>query len=103
MKLNWKKTLWAGMGAALLVSVPLTVKSDGISFGVNFGTDNEIHYHAHGWHHPEMRRAAEALITAKKRLWYARGNFGGYRERAMRDINLSLDEISMAEDYAHRH
>jgi len=103
MKLNLKNVLWAGAGAVFLTSVPLTVQSDEIRFGVNFGADNEIHYHYHGWHHPEMRRAADALITAKKRLWYARGNFGGHREEAMREINMALDEISMAEDYAHHH
>jgi len=103
MNINWKKSLVVA-GLALLAVVPLVAKA-GVVFGVDFGSDNEAHYrfHNNGWHHPEMMRAANALVTAKKRLWYSKGNFGGHRESAMQDINMALDEISAAENYAHTH
>jgi hypothetical protein len=50
-----------------------------------------------------MNKAANALANAKKQLWYAHGNFGGHRENAMQDINLALDEIRAAEEFAHNH
>ncbi len=100
---NLKKTLFA-TGLVVLAAVPFIAKA-GVTFGVDFGSDNEAHYrfHNNGWHHQEMMRAANALVTAKKRLWYSKGNFGGHRESAMQDINMALDEISAAENYAHTH
>jgi len=104
MKLNWKKTLVAaslvGMSA-----VPFVLRADNVNFGVDFGSDNEAHYRFHdsGWHHPEMLKAATALSNAKKHLWYSKGNFGGHREQAMQDINMALDEIRAAENFAHSH
>jgi hypothetical protein len=104
VKLDWKKTL-AALGFVLLSSVPFIGRADGVRFGMEFGSDNEAHYHFHGngWHHPEMMRAANALVAAKKRLWYSKGDFGGHRENAMQDINMALDEINAAESYAHGH
>jgi hypothetical protein len=104
MNITWKKSLVVA-GLALLASAPFIAKADGVSFGVDFGSDNEAHYrfHNNGWHHQEMMKAANALVTAKKRLWYSKGNFGGHRESAMQDINMALDEISAAENYAHTH
>ena len=103
MKLNLKKTL-AAAGLAGLMAVPFAAQADGVSFGINFGADNDAHYHfQEGWHHPEMLKAANALIAAKKHLWYAKGDFGGHRENAMQDINMALDEIRAAENYAHSH
>jgi hypothetical protein len=103
MIINLKKTLVIA-GLVALAAVPFIAKA-GVVFGVDFGSDNEAHYrfHNNGWHHPEMMKAANALVIAKKRLWYSRGNFGGHRESAMQDINMALDEISAAEQYAHQH
>jgi len=104
MQMNWKKTAVAA-GLALMAAVPLAVYADGVRFGVDFGSDNEAHYafHNNGWHHPEMMKAANDLVTAKKHLWYSKGNFGGHRENAMQAINQALDEITAAERYAHNH
>ena len=104
LKINWKKTLVVA-GLVGLTAVPFVAKADGVSFGLDFGSDNEAHYrfHNNGWHHPEMLKAANALANAKKHLWYSKGNFGGHRESAMQHINMALDEISAAEDYAHHH
>jgi hypothetical protein len=103
MIINLKKTVLVA-GLIALAAVPFIAKA-GVSFGVDFGSDNEAHYrfHNNGWHHPEMMKAANALVNAKKHLWYSKGNFGGHRESAMQDINMALDEISAAENYAHMH
>src|ERR1700677_4538884 len=104
MKIDWKKSLVVA-GLVALAAAPFIAKADGVAFGVDFGSDNEAHYrfHNNGWHHPEMMKAANALVAAKKHLWYSRGNFGGHRESAMQHINMALDEISAAENYAHSH
>jgi hypothetical protein len=103
MNINLKRSL-VGAGLIVLAAVPFIAKAD-VGFGIDIGSDNESHYHFHnnGWHHPEMNKAAAALANAKKHLWYTKGDFGGHRENAMRDINMALDEISAAEDYAHHH
>jgi hypothetical protein len=104
MNINGKRFL-VGAGLIALAAVPFIAKADGVVFGVDMGSDNESHYHFHdnGWHHPEMMKAANALANAKKHLWYTHGNFGGHRENAMQDINMALDEISAAENFAHSH
>ena len=104
MNINSKRFLVAA-GLIVLAAVPFIAKADGIGFGIDIGSDNESHYHFHnnGWHHPEMLKAADALASAKRHLWYTKGNFGGHRESAMQHINMALDEISAAEDYAHNH
>ncbi len=104
MNITGKRFL-AGAGLIALAALPFLAKADVVSFGVDIGSDNESHYHFHnnGWHHPEMNKAASILANAKRHLWYVHGNFGGHRENAMRDINMALDEISAAEDYAHNH
>ena len=103
MNIHLKRSL-VGAGLIALAAVPFIAKAD-VGFGLDFGADNESHYHFHnnGWHHPEMNKAAMSLSNAKRHLWYAKGAFGGHRENAMRDINMALDEISSAEDYAHSH
>jgi hypothetical protein len=104
MNINYKRAV-VGAGLIALAAVPFLAKADGVSFGVDIGADNESHYrfHDNSWHHPEMLKAANALANAKKHLWYAHGNFGGHRENAMQDINMALDEIRAAEDFAHNH
>ena len=104
MNINWKKALVV-VGVVGLAMVPFVAKADRVSFGVDFGADNEAHYHFHnnGWHHPEMLKAANALASAKKHLWYSKGDFGGHRESAMQHINMALDEINAAENYSHQH
>jgi hypothetical protein len=104
MKIDWKKSLVVA-GLVALAAAPFIAKADSVGFGVDFGSDNEAHYrfHNNGWHHPEMMKAANDLVMAKKHLWYSKGNFGGHRESAMQHINMALDEISAAENYAHTH
>jgi hypothetical protein len=100
MKINWKNTL-AAAGVIGLAAVPFIAKADGFNFNVAVGDDNEAHYHFQDQtirHNPEMWKAAQSLAHAKIHLWNSRGDFGGHRANAVQDINLALDEISLAEN-----
>jgi hypothetical protein len=100
MKINWKNTLVAASLTAV-AAVPFIAKADGFNFNVAVGDDNEAHYHFRDQavrHNPEMWKAAQSLAHAKTHLWNSRGDFGGHRANAVQDINLALDEISLAEN-----
>ena len=55
-------------------------------------------------HNPELLKAVQLLEEAKNHLWYAEGDFGGRRSRAIQHVNEAVDEIREMEEkgYPHR-
>jgi hypothetical protein len=51
----------------------------------------------------EIARAVEALNSAKADLDKAGGEWGGHKANALQHIDSALKEISLAEDWAHKH
>jgi hypothetical protein len=107
MKLNLKKLSMAA-GLAGMMMVPVFAHADSVNLNINLGADDEAHFHFADQsrpHHPEIWKAAQALQNAKHRIWEARKhtNFGGHAENSIQAINLALDELRMAEDYARSH
>jgi hypothetical protein len=102
------KKLLAGAGLLVLMAAPMAVHADSIDFNVNVGADDEAHYHfSHppSGHHSEIYWAAKKIQEAKHKIWNARKkhNFGGHAENSIQMLNGALDELRMAEDYAHSH
>jgi hypothetical protein len=102
------KKLLAGASLLALMATPLAVHADGVNFSVNVGDDDEAHYHFSQpapQHHSEIYWAAKKIQEAKHKIWNARKhkNFGGHAENSIQMLNGALDELRLAEDYAHSH
>src|SRR5580698_7708126 len=102
------KKLWVSAGLAGMLALPLLAHADAINLNVDLGADDNAHYYFADTskpHHSEIWKAAKALQGAKHRLWEARKhtNFGGHAESSIQAINTALDELRLAEDYAHSH
>lgn len=102
------KKLLAGSGLLALMAAPLVLHADSINFTVDVGADDEAHYHFSQppeRHHSEIYWAAKKIQEAKHKIWEARKhrNFGGHAENSIQMLNGALDELRMAEDYAHSH
>lgn len=105
--MNLKKIAVAICMAGMLM-LPVLAKADQINFSINAGNDDEAHFHFADQtiqHHPEIWKAAKVLQNAKHKLWEARKhtNFGGHAESSIQAINLALDELRQAEEYARAH
>jgi len=95
------KVILLGAGLVLAAAIPMPAKADGFNFNSKIEDDNEAHYHFRDLqvrHDPEMLKAARSLADAKKRLWFAKHDFGGHRSAAIININRALDELSAAEN-----
>ncbi len=102
------KKILAGAGLLALMSTPMIVNAQGINFSVDVNSDDEAHYHfsqPQGQHHSEIYWAAKKIQEAKHKIWNARKkhNFGGHAENSIQMLNGALDELRLAEDYAHSH
>jgi hypothetical protein len=105
--MNLKKIAVAACMSGMLM-LPVFVNADQINFSINVGNDDEAHFHFADktvQHHPDIWKAAMALQNAKHKLWEARKhtNFGGHAESSIQAINLALDELRQAEEFARAH
>jgi hypothetical protein len=51
-------------------------------------------------HHPEIRRAINALRVARKHLKEASHDFGGHRAQALEDTNRALKQLELCLKFA---
>jgi hypothetical protein len=102
MKKNLGKFLACGL-LAVGLALPVMAKADGVSLNVNLGADDAAHFHfdKRGHHHPLIWKAAMQLRNAKHTLWAAADDFGGHKVAAIMAINRALDELAVADEFAH--
>lgn len=51
-------------------------------------------------HHPHLHHAIHELKEARTELREAKHDFGGHRERALRDVNFAIEQLELALKHA---
>jgi hypothetical protein len=84
-----KKDLLLAMDAAMdSIKLVLDIKGDNFK-----GIDRSADFYKRYPDHPRLRAAMDSLRDAREELRDARANFGGNRQRAVRDVNYAIDQI----------
>ena len=53
-------------------------------------------------HHPHMHRALHELKEARVELKEAKHDFGGHREKALRDVDFAIEQLELALKFARK-
>ncbi len=84
---------------AALVQLEVALKEGGDPFRpVKVGPEQYKKYE----HHPHIHRAVHELKDARVELKEAKHDFGGHREKALRDVDYAIEQLELALKFARK-
>jgi hypothetical protein len=84
---------------AAIVQIELALKAGGDPFKA-LKVDPE--WYKKFEHHPHLHRSLHELKEARVELKEAKHNFGGHREKALRDVDHAIEQLELALKFAHK-
>src|SRR5262249_13344426 len=85
---------------AAIAQIDLALKGAGDNIKGTGGRDKD--FYKKYKHYPHIHHALHELKEARTELKEAAHDFGGHRERALRDINYAIEQLELAIKFANK-